>query len=53
MKILTTKDIAREFNVSERYIRMLAKARGIGQQTPGGVWIFSPKDVKGLKPGKQ
>jgi len=52
--ILTIQDIAREFNISTRRARALAKNRherfGIGQQLPGGQWVFRPEDLNVLAP---
>jgi len=52
--IITVQDIAREFGITTRRARALAKNRherfGVGQQLPGGQWVFRPEDLHILAP---
>ena len=54
IQILTIQDIAHEFGITTRRARALAKNRherfGIGQQLPGGQWVFRPDDLDILAP---
>jgi len=54
LQILTVADLAREFSITTRRARALAKNRherfGIGQQLPSGQWVFRPEDLDILRP---
>jgi len=54
LSLLTIQDIAREFSITTRRARAIAKHRhekfGVGQQLPGGQWVFSPDDLDILRP---
>jgi len=51
---LTVSDLAHGFHISQRAACALAKRRhekqGIGQQLPGGQWVFLPRDLATLRP---
>ena len=51
LSLMTVADMAAALSVSERRVRALAKARGIGWQPGQGVWVFRPADVEALRPG--
>ena len=50
-KVLTAKAVADALGITPQRVRMLAQARGIGQQIERGVWLFMPDDVERLRPG--
>jgi len=49
--ILTTRDVAAILGITPQRVRMLAQARGVGQQIERGIWLFRPEDVERLRPG--
>ena len=53
--LLTSKDLAELFGVTERRVRAIAQAKheqfGIGYKTPRGDWLFAPEEIESLRPG--
>ena len=54
---ITIQDIAHGFGITPRRARALAKNRherfGVGQQLPGGQWVFRPEDLDILAPDEK
>lgn len=58
LSLLTVEDVAREFGVTPRRVRALARNRherfGIGWQVPGtNQWLFRPEEIERLRPDEK